>query len=418
MEHNAKDNYSKEMDTNASKWLTRLLVLAIFGYALVITHHGANQTSEINIEQISSHVGKDDRMSVSIEIKNNEDKRQKVKVAWYLSYPGDVTPWETGLFASSWQEHDIAASATSQFLSNTIVSIPTGTYQLSTFVHGFDQGNEVQIGEEQSTKFVHIINKANFYRVASAGPAIITSVKIPTSMPTGGQILHVAADVTVESRRSTKLPVRLSWVLVKGNSIESNSWLTTPILFLGPHYPISSPSTTVRISSEVLGAPEQNYALRLEVFIGMKLSDSIIVPTLRLSTGDLNRSIIRSFHPPVSVPIVIISTSFPKRLQPSSNVTALVTVANTEDTPSTGQLILQVGRVGDPEPWEDPAYTFPIVTFTMPPNSEETLQDSGQPSMTHGTYELGIYVHDMTPSGEFESGDQVFARSRMDFNGS
>jgi hypothetical protein len=395
-----------------------LLILAIFGYALVIAHHGASDANAISIVSIASHVGNEDQMVVSINIRNNERSHQKVKVAWYLSYPGDQTPWETGLFASSWQVRNIAPSAVSNFRSTVTAAIPRGTYQITAIVHEYVAGKEVQIGEEASTKFVHIANRTNFYRASSPGPAMITEVRVPKNSSTDGQILHIAAAVSVRSTASLKLPIRLSWALIDANSFLSNSWITTPPLFLGPKYPVLGHSSTINISSNILGAPRQKYTLRLELFVGLKLSDSVVVPSLRFSTGGLNPSIIRGLNSAAFLPLVVTSTLFASELETSSNSTVSVTVTNTKSTPSTGQLILQVGRIGDPEPWKDPVFTFPIITFTVPANTAETVQDTGLPPFPDGTYELGIYVHDKTATGQYQSGDQVFARSHFKVYGS
>jgi hypothetical protein len=94
-----------------------------------------------------------------------------------------------------------------------------------------------------------------------------------------------------------------------------------------------------------------------------------------------------------------------------------VTVTNISHRQATGQLILQVGHVGDPTPWRDPSYTFPSVTFAVPARTTQTIHDSGDPVMNSGQYELGVYVHYESGDGKLQPGDQVFAKSRVTFDG-
>jgi hypothetical protein len=85
-------------------------------------------------------------------------------------------------------------------------------------------------------------------------------------------------------------------------------------------------------------------------------------------------------------------------------------------TPSNdGKIKLAI--VTNTTPWKDPAYTFPLTTFTVPADSTITIPDLGSPSMAPGSYDLGIYVHYSTTNGQFAPGDQVIAKTSFTFFG-
>jgi hypothetical protein len=209
----------------------------------------------------------------------------------------------------------------------------------------------------------------------------------------------------------------MTWDLVAESSLRTNSWDSAPTLIRGGTYPVHRRSSRIVFSSGALGVPGQSYALRLQVYVGTKLSDTVVVPSTYFRAGQLSRSLDRTFYPPATVPLVITNLALPSQWGVGSFPTVSVTVTNVSDQPATGQVILQVGNVGNPTPWKDPSYTFPLVTFAVPARTTRTVQDSGDPVLKSGRYELGVYVHCESRNGNFLPGDQVFARSRVTFIG-
>jgi hypothetical protein len=128
-------------------------------------------------------------------------------------------------------------------------------------------------------------------------------------------------------------------------------------------------------------------------------------------------SIDRTYFPSPDVPLVITNLSMPSEWSAASHPAVSATVTNISDRPAIGQLILQVGHVGDLTPWKDPTYSFPTVTFTAPADSSVTIPVSGDPSMRSGKFEVGVYVHDRSHGGQFLPGDQVFAKPNITFDG-
>ena len=371
----------------------------------------------VSITNLSSHVQDQDELSVSVAVTNNSLQPRVVKVAWYLSNPDDKTPWLTGYFASSWQSRVVGPSSTMVFRSRVLAAIPSGAYQLSAYLHGPGNTNPVQYDQATSDTMVNIVNHSDFLRAITPGPAFVTRVTIPKGSNTKEPLLNVKADVSLKFPTSVRLPVSLAWDLVAKGTLRSNSWDSASTLISGIKYPVHSPSTNIAISSEAIGVPGRNYALRLRVYIGRKLSDTIIVRTTDFLGGGLSPSVDRTFYPSANIPLIITSLSLPSRWRVGSFASVSVTVTNISHRQATGQLILQVGHVGDPTPWRDPSYTFPSVTFAVPARTTQTIHDSGDPVMNSGQYELGVYVHYESGDGKLQPGDQVFARSRVTFDG-
>jgi hypothetical protein len=413
MKRDARHRAATNRKSSSRRTLLLLFVLALLGWVLVTPRNSLSTDGLVTIGEMSIHVQHSDKVKISIEITNNESTSQTVKVAWYLSDFGDSTPWSTGSFSSRWQRKVLAPKSIVFFTSSAIAAIPTGAYQYSTYVHGFAGREEVQIGEATSSKPVHIVDRGGFIRTTSPGPALVTAVNVPTALQQNGQFLRIATDVSVGFPSSLKLPVSLSWGLIDADSQLSNSWQEAPTLVTGLQYPVVNSSSPVAISSQVLGVPGQKYLLRLEVFVGKELSDTVIVPSISLIGAEMSPSIKRTYYPPVTDPLIISSASISPTWQGGSSTSTQIEITNTSRVASTGQLILQVGSVGDPEPWKDPSYTFPAVTFTVPGDSTLTVPDPGNPSLLPGRYEVGIYVHDLASNGQYQPGDQVLARMNV-----
>ncbi len=407
----------REIDSiDAESWLLRLLIIVVLGIVLATTHQMESPQGLVTVSKIVGVVSKTNRIQVSIEVRNNENKPQEVKVAWYLSYPGDTTPWATGLFSSAWQESTLAAKSIAHFDSIDNVSLPKGTYQLVAFVHGFSGKHEMQVGEAISRGYIQISKRSNFYRNVSSGPAFVSAIQLPTAPRNLGPFLNVRAKVKVVYPASLSQPVSVSWDLIDAKTLASNSWESAPTLLPGLSYPFSGSSSSISIDTKMLGIPGQKYLLRLKVFVGEELSDTVIVPVEEFIGGATSSALNRIYFPPVTDPLIVTGVSFPPTWQSPTNPIVSVKVSNTANIPESGQLILQVGKVGDPSPWKDPSYTFPLTTFTVPANSTVLIPDIGNPAMAPGDYELGIYVHDSIKNGQFAPGDQVLAKQNIVFN--
>ena len=399
------------------RFLARVLVLVVLAYVAVFYHPSESVTTPVSIKDLSSHIQNSDELKVSVAVENSSPRPRVVKVAWYLSYPDDRTPWLTGFFASSWQSRVVGPSSTMVFRSKVIAAIPTGAYELSAYLHGPGKSEPIQYDEASSRSTVDIVNRDDFFRATTSGPAYVAGVTVPKESTTQRPLLNIDANVSLRFPKSFRHSVWLTWGLVAKGTLRSNTWASAPTLVAGQSYRVDSPSSRVNVSSGAIGVPGRSYALRLQVYDGKQLSDSVVVPALDLVGGAVSTSIERTYYPPATVPLVITNLSLPPRWSAGSNPTVSVTVSNISDQRATGQLILQVGRVGDPTPWKDPAYSFPLVTFSVPERSTRTLHVLGNPSLKSGQYELGVYVHYDSGEEGFEPGDQVFARSRVTVDG-
>ena len=209
-------------------------------------------------------------------------------------------------------------------------------------------------------------------------------------------------------------PVSLGWDLVDASTGSSLAWMSAPVLVAGVVEPVSGLPSSLVLSGDVLGVPGQAYLLRVTVLDGGVESDVVVVPGVHLVGSALDPSIRRTVFPSVSDALVLESVVVAPVWHEGVDPAVTATITNTSDQVQTGQLLLQLGTVGDPTPWRDAAYSFPAATFTIAPEATLTVAAPGSPTASPGNYELGVYIHERASDGTFQPGDQAFAATTIE----
>ena len=112
-------------------------------------------------------------------------------------------------------------------------------------------------------------------------------------------------------------------------------------------------------------------------------------------------------------PVAVDAISRPARWADGDPVT--VTLRNLSASPQDMRAWWVLGKVGDPQPFNDPVATLtPAPELVLGPGEVRQLPlDNATPVMP-GTYALSIWVHVKDPTGTFDHSDGVFASKSMD----
>jgi hypothetical protein len=358
-----------------------------------------------------------DHLVVTATVLNNSRAPMKGKVTWYLSPRADPSPWVNPAFSpAAWQDVSLAGGRQVRLSWDVIAAAPTGSYELTMWAHDFYKGQEETSDSKVVIPSVAIVNGGGFVRAVSPGVVSVVSVGSVSVPPVVvGAPMRFSVSVSLVGVGS---PVVLRWDLVRAASGESSGWLSAPVLVAGEAIAMAGPVSSAVLSPEVFGVPGQGYLLRLTVLVGGAESDVVAVPAVQLVGSPVDPSIRRTSFPPVSDPLVLESVVVAPVWHAGVDPAIRATIVNTSDRAQTGQLLLQLGPVGDPTPWRDAAYSFPAAIFTIPARGVLTVAAPGTPSAPPGTYELGIYIHDQAADGSFQPGDQAFATTTITFIGS